>query len=337
VTGAHRLCLLFPLVGLFGARALADEAALECPVAALNDVATVVDVADLGGFVAVPAFGADDSCASEDALETPPAAAPKDAPKPAKTADTFKVPSEPQLLLQDTIHVATGPLHWKKRDWYFLGGTIVGLGVLSLADDSVTKALTKGGQNTFFDDVLDVFEPIGAGPGLGGAAAVWIYGALFHDQRARYLGFDLLTADALASGITAILKGLVGRGRPNANEGSFSFQPLRNASFPSGHTTQAFAFATVVSATYGKTWITVASFTAATLVGVARVRHSAHFATDIAAGALIGTSTALSVVRFNRRQRTNPENTPERVILSMAPSENGRGAALVVGIRLGRD
>ncbi|HEV8267025.1 MAG TPA: phosphatase PAP2 family protein [Thermoanaerobaculia bacterium] len=334
MTGAHRLCLLFPLVGLFGARALADEAGPECPVAAVNDVAAV---AEFAGLVTIPAFGTDDSCASDDALETPPAAAPRDTPTPAKTADTFKVPSEPQLLLQDAIHVATGPLHWKKRDWYFLGGTIVGLSVLSLADDRVTKALTTGGKNTFFDDVLDVFEPIGAGPGLGGAATVWIYGAVFHDRKARTLGFDLLTADVLASAITAILKGIVGRGRPNANEGSFSFQPLRNASFPSGHTTQAFAFATVISATYGKTWITVASFTAATLVGVARVRHSAHFATDIAAGALIGTSTALSVVRFNRRQRTNPENTPERVILSMAPSVNGRGAALVVGIRLGRD
>ncbi len=91
------------------------------------------------------------------------------------------------------------------------------------------------------------------------------------------------------------------------------------------------------SATYEKPWIAIVSYGAAGLVGLARVRHSAHFATDVAAGALVGTATGLAVVNFNRRQRTQPENTSARVTLSMAPSADGRGEALVVGFRVGRE
>jgi membrane-associated phospholipid phosphatase len=254
----------------------------------------------------------------------------------AEAKEEHKVPSEPKLFIQDVAHVATGPLHWHKKDWLFLGGATVGLGALALVDDSATRALTSNNDHTFLDRVLNVFEPIGSVPGAGGAVAVWVYGAAFHDKKARALGFDAISADLIATAITEILKSVVGRGRPEANRGTFSFQPGRGASFPSGHTTQAFAFAAVLSSTYENPWITGVAYGAAGLVGLARIRHSAHFATDVAAGAVIGTATGLSVVHLNKRQRAEPENTPERVILSAAPSPDGRGAALVLVMHLGR-
>jgi membrane-associated phospholipid phosphatase len=258
--------------------------------------------------------------------EAPPTTTTEEPPK--------KPPSEPKLFIQDVVHVATGPLHWKKKDWLFLGGAVVGLGVLSIVDEKATRAVTSKNTDTFGDKVLNVFEPLGSYPGVGGAAAVWVYGAAFHDQRGRALGFDLLASDAIASTITAMLKTVVGRGRPNADNGSFSFQPGRQASFPSGHATQAFAFAAVLSSTYENPWVTGVAYGAAGLVGLARIRHEAHFATDVAAGALIGTATGLSVVHLNKRQR-NPETTSDRVVLSAVPSLDGRGAALVFVISRG--
>jgi len=257
-------------------------------------------------------------------------------PQDVEAKEERKVPSEPKLFLQDVVHVATGPLHWHKKDWIFLGGAVVGLAGLSAVDNRATSALTGGSQSGFFDHVLTDFEYLGSYPGAAGAAAVWVYGVAFHDKRGRALGFDLLASDAISAGITELLKSVVGRGRPEANRGSYSFQPGRAASFPSGHTTQAFAFAAVLSSTYENPWITGVAYGAAGLVGIARIRHSAHFATDVAAGALIGTATGLSVVHLNKRQRAAPENTPERVILSAAPSPDGSGAALVVVMHLGR-
>jgi membrane-associated phospholipid phosphatase len=274
----------------------------------------------------------DAPCAAFDALPDVPVS--QDAPPPSPDPDTYKVPSEPRLFLQDVVHVATGPAHWKKKDWIFLGSAAVGLGVLTVFDKSVTNEVT-GRNSTFADDVAKVFEPIGSVGGWGAVAGLWAYGAAFHDARARHLAFDAASAAAISGVITEILKSVVGRGRPNANEGSYSFQPFRNASFPSGHTTQAFAFAAVVSSTYEKPWVTAGAYAVAGLVGFARIRHAAHFATDVAAGALIGTATGLSVVHFNKRQRRDPENTPERVILSAAPSADGNGAAMVLIWRVG--
>jgi membrane-associated phospholipid phosphatase len=265
----------------------------------------------------------------QQAVESTPAEAAQESPPTTQEAGApRKPPGEPKLFLQDVAHVATGPLHWKRKDWLFLGGAVVGLGVLSIFDEKATRALTSKNTDTFGDKVLNVFEPLGAGPGAGGAAAVWVYGVAFHDQRGRALGFDLLASDAIATTITEMLKVVVGRGRPNADNGSFSFRPGRSASFPSGHATQAFAFAAVLSSTYENPWITGAAYGAAGLVGLARIRHEAHFATDVAAGALIGTATGLSVVHLNKRQR-NPETNSEHVILSAVPSLDGRGAALV--------
>jgi PAP2 superfamily len=58
------------------------------------------------------------------------------------------------------------------------------------------------------------------------------------------------------------------------------------------------------------------SYTVASLVGVARSYHDAHFASDVLAGALVGTLVGQSVVEHNRPVRSVkvvllPEITPE--------------------------
>ena len=61
-----------------------------------------------------------------------------------------------------------------------------------------------------------------------------------------------------------------------------------------------------------------ASYSIAGLVGVARSYHGAHFASDVVAGALIGTPVGKSVVAHNNPLRSGkvvlqPEITPESI------------------------
>lgn len=91
----------------------------------------------------------------------------------------------------------------------------------------------------------------------------------------------------------------VGRDRPNAGDGPWRFDPFSgHASFPSGHTALAFAFAGAVDeATAG--WApAAAAYAAAALTGASRVYDDKHWATDVAAGALVGAVTARLVTRF---------------------------------------
>ena len=64
-------------------------------------------------------------------------------------------------------------------------------------------------------------------------------------------------------------------------------------SFPSGHTTTAFAILVLAGLISGKRWITFLLILLAWMVGLSRVYLSQHFLMDILAGSFIGLLSAL--------------------------------------------
>src|SRR5205823_12283913 len=78
---------------------------------------------------------------------------------------------------------------------------------------------------------------------------------------------------------------------------------VASASFPSGHTTIAFALAGAGAEELtqqhvpGRRFITPALYATATGVGMARVYGRAHWASDVVAGAAIGMLTSRTLVR----------------------------------------
>ena len=64
------------------------------------------------------------------------------------------------------------------------------------------------------------------------------------------------------------------------------------ASFPSGHTTLAFAMATSLSDDIHRTWATVGLYGLATGVAVSRVYQEAHWVSDVVGGAALGIASA---------------------------------------------
>lgn len=131
-------------------------------------------------------------------------------------------------------------------------------------------------------------------------------------------------------------KNLLGRARPyNDAEQPFDFEFARGfrggtayRSFPSGHSAAAFAAAAAVTAEMRMIWPEAAPYAAAILcpgallVGVSRMYHNRHWASDVVAGAAIGTFSGLKVVRYHYR---NPDNTVDRWLLpsALVPTESG--------------
>ncbi len=94
------------------------------------------------------------------------------------------------------------------------------------------------------------------------------------------------------------------RARPFENKGRWKREGfLANSSFPSGHTTQAFVLATVVSSHFPKTWVKILSYGFATGVGLARMNDDRHFASDIFVGAAMGTAIARTIFKRNETRR----------------------------------
>jgi len=231
--------------------------------------------------------------------------------QPVQASDT----PYPELLLDDIKHVIAAPARWEKPEWQNLGlAALAVAGTAAIIDRPLRDAMRRqSGNSRFMRDV----EPFGAEYSLGVLGGFYLAGAMEGNDKAMAVAQDGLAASLIASGmVTPALKYVAGRSRPRENNGITHFRPFSGASsFPSGHTTQAFAVASVISTHYEETWVKCSAYTVAGLVGVARSYHDAHFASDVLAGALIGTLVGQSVVAYNQPRRSRqiallPEVTP---------------------------
>ena len=212
--------------------------------------------------------------------------------------------SYPELLLDDVQHVITAPARWESDDWKNTGWeTIAVVGTALIIDRPLRDEMRRHAPNN--NGFMLQVERFGAQYAVGVVGGFYLAGALGNDH-ALQVAEDSFAASLIASGlVTPAIKLVAGRSRPRANVGIYHFKPFSaaNASFPSGHTTEAFALASVIASHYEETWVTCASYSIAGLVGIARTYHDAHFASDVVAGAIIGTLVGKSVVSYNRDRR----------------------------------
>lgn len=109
------------------------------------------------------------------------------------------------------------------------------------------------------------------------------------------------------------------------------------ASLPSAHVTVAFAAATSISREVGRSWpnarryVEPLSYSLAGLAGVARMYKNKHWASDVIAGAGLGTYSA---VLFDRYNRSTPDNVFNRIFLPASIVPIRSGALVVWSVRL---
>ena len=130
------------------------------------------------------------------------------------------------------------------------------------------------------------------------------YGLISKDKKAVEVG-KIGIESFLLTGVTVqLFKYLCGRERPSdaTQPGGFWHGPFAYLdkhkrgirglsafdSFPSGHTTTAFAAATTISDFYTEPWVPYTCYSLATVVAVSRVIESTHWMSDCFVGAIIG-------------------------------------------------
>lgn len=108
-----------------------------------------------------------------------------------------------------------------------------------------------------------------------------------------------LGADAI---ITFGLKYSVNRPRPFVTYPDIiKKSDAGSKSFPSGHTSSAFALATSLSLEYPKWYVIVPSYMWACTVGYSRMRLGVHYPSDVFAGAVIGAGCAWAGWWLNKK------------------------------------
>lgn len=152
-----------------------------------------------------------------------------------------------------------------------------------------------------------------ASPGayyLGGG--LYLVGRVGKMPRLADLGLHATQSVLLAEGIGYVLKRTIGRARPyvsnTADPRDFSFGTGFGTgdrrSFPSGHTYTAFALASALTSETrawwpGSTWLLApVLYGGATMVGLSRMYHNQHWASDIVLGAAVGIFSGTKLVRY---------------------------------------
>ena len=112
----------------------------------------------------------------------------------------------------------------------------------------------------------------------------------------------VLTASVVANtGATYVLKRIIDRPRPGVSYPDIqAFEAEKRFSFPSGHTSNAFATVTSLSLAFKKWYVVVPTFAWATTVGYSRMHLGMHYPTDVLAGALVGAGSAWLCYQGNR-------------------------------------
>jgi membrane-associated phospholipid phosphatase len=127
------------------------------------------------------------------------------------------------------------------------------------------------------------------------------------------------------SGLTAqILKGVVQERRPPPHHDQPYKLNSSKESFPSGHTTSAFAFASVVQQFHGWEW-GVPAYALGSFVGWSRMNDNKHYLHDVVFGAILGTTYGLGVSHLYKK---SSDGTPPQQSLLLVPNED-RGGELV--------
>lgn len=86
------------------------------------------------------------------------------------------------------------------------------------------------------------------------------------------------------------------------------YEQLNSLSFPSGHTSLAFATATSLSLSNPKWYIIAPSYVWAVSVGYSRMNLGVHYPTDVLAGAVLGAGSAYVSYKINQWYWKKKEN-----------------------------
>ncbi len=230
-----------------------------------------------------------------------------------------------KLLLDDLVYVVRSPAQWSDEDWRNAGIAAAGVLVVgSILDRKAYERSVKLREREHEQRAKNI-ERLGTnGAVLAILGGFYVAGSLGNTE-SMYVAQDGLASSLIASAvITPALKLIVGRRRPRENEGSLNLKPFsdKNSSFPSGHTTQVFVLASTIASHYDQPWIKGLAYGLATMTGAARVYHGAHFASDVAVGALVGTYVGSTVAAYNTALRTNA-NSRLAIMPTLAPGAFG--------------
>jgi membrane-associated phospholipid phosphatase len=235
-----------------------------------------------------------------------------------------ELPSSSENLIQKFYRDLYSPFVNPTTLATFAGGTVSTLTLFATHKDFEDKLL----EDTANEKPLGEFSQVGDIMGQmvpNVAYTAWFAGRYFitKDPLAAFRAEMMFRATLSSAALSTFLKLTVREPRPKSDQ--------ELTSFPSGHSTSIFAFATAIAAMHGRYW-GLGAYTLATFVAVSRMNDNRHRLHDVLAGATIGSIYGLAIydrmsenallptLKTARRYEVIPIVTDGGAMLSLAGS-----------------
>lgn len=202
----------------------------------------------------------------------------------------------------------------------FAGGTFATLTLLATAKDFEDHIL----ENVSSNRPLGNFSQFGdlAGQLIPNILYVGYFGTSYlftKDPESKFRAELMFRATLAATSMSTVLKLVVREPRPGVAD--------ELTSFPSGHSTSIFAFATTLAAMHGPYW-GGGAFALATFVAFSRMNDNRHRLHDVVAGATIGSMYGLSVYQRMAGRQNSTTKPARRFEYELIPVATSDGAML---------
>jgi membrane-associated phospholipid phosphatase len=261
-----------------------------------------------------------------------------------KTKITF--PVYWKLMASDLKQQVTSPFHARPRVWYKAAVAVAVTGGVLLLDERISRVAVDWRKNSPGMVSTSKYVTRFGGPyEVYTLAALGTYGWIFKNEKIKTTTLLATQAYITSAVIFEAAKFLSGRQRPyyydpetNSNDPTwhgpfYQFKKDANgnkpdnnsySSFPSGHTTLAFAAATVYAMEYSdRPLVKIFSYSAATVIGLSRITENKHWASDVLIGGILGHLIGRQVVNnYHRYAKLKSEATAsikKKSTLSFAP------------------
>ena len=226
------------------------------------------------------------------------------------------------FLYDDFSAMLTSPFRMDKSDLLKMCGVLATFGVMFSYDQELYDAMQRNRDNRVYKKVLEVgnfFEPVGLTRNTHPYyLAGFFTGYLVHCPKMQEASVQLLES-MIFEGNTrvGIMHPLFGRSRPSKDQGPYFFQLNGDRSFPSGHTSNIFQLATILSHHVDNTLFSILAYGIATTVGLQRIDYKSHWPSDVFMGAVYGITVSRGIIYLHEQRKLNVsphvsmiENTP---------------------------
>lgn len=226
-----------------------------------------------------------------------------------------KIWNDLKIAKNDGLEISNNIINPTLNDFIKISAVAVGTGVIYFADNNTRRTSYK--INSTEDKLFyytgnfgNLIYPI--------IFSSTIYGTgLFSNSiELRTTGRQLFEALAMSGIITTSLKYITGRSRPYTNDihSNFRFFQYKNEylSFPSGHTTVAFAFSTIIAERINRWWASVFLYGLSCSTGYSRIYYDQHWLSDVFLGACVGYFSARSILNIDKSNNKSFSDNVEK-------------------------